>query len=195
MSGVRRKTKYRKSVETDVLDSLPEPKEGEQIVRVVASRGGNLIEVETQDGLHSLCRLPNRYRKVVWVKRGTLLIVGSCTEDFQTAQGESGKVKFVVNSVVFTDEQVKHIRKSGMLPATFDVVASDSKKASSNSDGDDLLQTNRNRRPDLVLDETSDEDSDDEANEDEEDAKAKQTGTKGSDDQDDEGTSDDDDES
>jgi len=63
MSGVRRKTKYRKGVEEDVLNSLPEPKENEAVVRVVASRGGNLIEVENAEGTRSLCRLPNRYRR------------------------------------------------------------------------------------------------------------------------------------
>jgi probable RNA-binding protein EIF1AD len=166
MSGVRRKTKYRKSVESDVLDSFPEPKDSEQVVRVVASRGGNLIEVETPDGARSLCRLPNRYRKVVWVKRGTILIVGSCTEDFETAGGEQGKVKFVVNHVVFTDDQIKNLRNIGQLPSSFDPKDT-SKPVDVANDTEDSLHANRNRRPDLALSGSSSSDDDDEEEEEE----------------------------
>jgi len=90
MSGVRRKTKYRKAVQSDILDSLPEPKENEEVVRISELRGGNLVEVETMNGSKSLCRLPQRYRNVVFVKRGTLLIVATCSVDYQTASGEPG---------------------------------------------------------------------------------------------------------
>jgi len=175
MSGVRRKTKYRKSVEADVLDSLPEPLEDEEIVRVVASRGGNLIEVETVEGVQALCRLPNRYRKVVWVKRGTLLIVGTCKEDFQTANGENGKVKFIVNHVIFTDEQVKNLRKTGKLPSVFDpkdhvtkptAVAEVSEgEDDSDEDEDNDLPVNNNRRTDLIPSDDDDDDDDDDEDE------------------------------
>jgi len=161
MSGVRRKTKYRKGVEADVLDSFPEPQEGEQIVRVVTSRGGNLLEVESADGVHALCRLPNRYRKIVWIKRGMLLIVTSCTDDFKTAAGEEGKVKFLVNHVIFTDAQTKHLRTRGLLPAVFD--AKDEKKSDLEEDEDPLLRANRNRRgPTVQEDSSSDDDDEDE---------------------------------
>jgi len=156
MSGVRRKTKYRKSVENDVLNALPEPKEGEAVVRVVASRGGNLIEVETGDGSRSLCRLPNRYRKVVWVKRGTLLIVETCLEAYSTTTGEEGKVRFLVNHIVFTDDQIKNLRVCGHLPAAFDEKCADEEVSSLD---DMLMQGNRNRRPNLDVEESSDEGS------------------------------------
>lgn len=45
MSGSGRKTTYRKGVTKRVLYGDPEPKEHEQIVRVVALRGSNLFEV------------------------------------------------------------------------------------------------------------------------------------------------------
>jgi len=128
------------------------------IVRVLAPRGGNLIEVETADGSRSLCRLPNRYRKVVWVKRGTLLIVDSCSEVYSTAAGEEGKVKFVVNHVIFTDDQIKNLRSTGKLPAAFDAKAGDELEKQS----DDLLQDNKNRRPNLGLSDSSENESSDE---------------------------------
>lgn len=187
MSGVRRKTKYRKSVESDVLDSLPDVKEDEAIVRVVTSRGGNLVEVETATGLHALCRLPNRYRKVVWVKRGMLLIVGTCSEDFKTAGGEEGKVKFVVNSVVFTDDQMKYLRRTGQLPKIFDLketkdvpkaalrsdILSESKSVSpleDDSDDSDLPANSNRRQLCLSSEEEDDDDDDDDSNDDAEKA-------------------------
>lgn len=45
MAGVKRRSKYRKQVEDDALHGFPEPGEGELIVRVNCSRGGNLFEV------------------------------------------------------------------------------------------------------------------------------------------------------
>lgn len=50
MAGVKRRTKYRKHVEADVFDSLPEPEDGQLIVRMVNSRGANLIEVNAAEG-------------------------------------------------------------------------------------------------------------------------------------------------
>lgn len=176
MSGVRRKTKYRKNVETDVLDSLPEPADGEEVVRIVCSRGGNLLEVEAADLSRALCRLPQRYRKVVWVKRGMLLIVKSCSEDFKTAGGENGKVKYVVSHVVFTSEQTKHLRSLGVLPACFDEQKEDAKvddpmssegnlnrrrystSSSSSSDSDGHVETSND-----TSEEDEDEDEEDDA--------------------------------
>lgn len=47
MSGAKRRTKYRKHVEDMALNAVPEPKEGEQVVRVVQPAGGNLFEVRS----------------------------------------------------------------------------------------------------------------------------------------------------
>jgi len=45
MSGVKRRTKYRKQVESDVLDSFHKPEENQAIVRIVQSHGSNILEV------------------------------------------------------------------------------------------------------------------------------------------------------
>ena len=45
MSGVRRRTKYRKSTLRSVTDEFPEPDENEYIVMALGSRGSNIFEV------------------------------------------------------------------------------------------------------------------------------------------------------
>lgn len=75
MSGSGRKTAYRKGVTDKVLYDAPEPKESEQIVRVVGLRGGNLFEVADAVGTHSLTLLPAKFRKLIWIKRGACVIM------------------------------------------------------------------------------------------------------------------------
>lgn len=45
MSGVGRRTLYRKSVTEEYLNSTPEPRENEEVALVQAPRGSNIIEV------------------------------------------------------------------------------------------------------------------------------------------------------
>merc|ERR1712005_52047 len=111
MSGAKRKSKFRKNLEHEMLYSTPEPSEDEQIVCAVCSRGGNILQVRDTSGVESLCRLPTKYRNCVWVKRGTYLIVSKASEDFKTSAGTAGKVVFNVQHVLF-DVQIKHLKKS-----------------------------------------------------------------------------------
>ena len=113
MSGAKRRTKYRKQVEDDVLYGTPEPGENQTIVVMVESRGGNLLEVMSTEGKTSLCRLPTKFRKLIWVKRGTYMIVTMQAEEertFETASGEKGKVVYTVEHVLFKD-QIKHLKQ------------------------------------------------------------------------------------
>lgn len=57
MSGVRRRTKYRKGTMRSVEDEFPEPAENECIVRAMASRGNNLFEVRVRTRRASFVRL------------------------------------------------------------------------------------------------------------------------------------------
>ncbi|WAR18665.1 EIF1A-like protein [Mya arenaria] len=61
----------RKHVVKEVLDDFVLPEGSQQIVRVVASKGNNLHEVETDAGTKFLVSMPTKFRKNVWIKRGT----------------------------------------------------------------------------------------------------------------------------
>ena len=135
----KRRTPYRKNVEKDVLEALPEPTAGQRIVRVVNSHGGNIFEVAFPPATPSssstntdkteasttesnsstptttLARLPTRFRKLIWVKRGTYLLCSSSDTDYQTATGEKGRVTMNVDYVLF-ERQVKHLQKKNMWP-------------------------------------------------------------------------------
>ncbi|EKU20680.1 rna binding protein, partial [Nannochloropsis gaditana CCMP526] len=66
----------------------------------------------------SLALLPTKFRKLIWVKRGDFVIVSGTSHDFQTAAGEKGKVKFMVEHILYK-EQVKHLKDQGMWPVVF----------------------------------------------------------------------------
>jgi hypothetical protein len=55
MAGVKRRSKYRKNVTDSFLYGDPEPEEGQKIVRVLAPRGGNIVEVRGADGRETAC--------------------------------------------------------------------------------------------------------------------------------------------
>lgn len=52
------------------------------------------------------------------MKRGDFLIVSGTSHDFLTAAGEKGKVKFMVEHILYK-EQVKHLKEAGLWPAAF----------------------------------------------------------------------------
>ena len=132
MSGAKRKTAYRKSVESSVLNDFPEPGENEVIVRVVESRGGNMLLVENDKKEQSLCRSPQKYRQVVWVKRRSLLI---CQVAENNANEEEIKVKYMVSHILF-EQQIRHLKKKGLIPPLFQDDVLDEK--------DDLVNNNNN---------------------------------------------------
>lgn len=155
----KRRTPYRKNVEKDVLEALPEPAEGQHIVQVVQAHGSNIFEVafpppslstpsrddtttttmttEATEATttaeaktttatttaaaaaapanNTLARLPTRFRKLIWVKRGTYLLCSSSDADYQTSNGKKGKVTMNVEYVLF-ERQVKHLQKRNMWP-------------------------------------------------------------------------------
>ena len=136
MSGAGRKGGYRKGVTSDVLDGLPEPEEGESIVQVVGLRGSNLMEIVCADGSSSLAMLPNKFRKLIWVKRGDYLIAASAHGDVETVNkkgGKQGKVKYMVSHILYKP-QIKHLTQRGLWPARFASAAAVETTASAQGD-------------------------------------------------------------
>ena len=117
---MKRRSKYRKHVEASILEELPEPAEDEQLVIVIAHRGGNLVEVKPinpendSSNSQSLCLLPSKFRKLVWVKRGTIMIVKKANEDYETSKKTVGKVIYAAEKILFHN-QVKHLLQKKIL--------------------------------------------------------------------------------
>nr|CCA24116.1 conserved hypothetical protein [Albugo laibachii Nc14] len=115
MSGSGRKSHYRKSVTQKVLDEYPEPRESvDEIVCVLASRGSNIFEVLHTNGEVRLTMLPQKYHKLIWIKRGDFLIVtvGDAEMD------NKGAVKSLVLHILYKD-QIKYLRRKELWPSGF----------------------------------------------------------------------------
>lgn len=122
-------------------DDFSLPKENQDIVKVISSRGNNLHEVETPQGETYLVSMPTKFRKNIWVKRGNFILVEPIVE------GDKVKAEMVR---LLTNEHIKVFKKDGVWPEAFDV-----KKTEAGDSADDLF-VNRNR----VQDEDSDDESD-----------------------------------
>jgi probable RNA-binding protein EIF1AD len=70
-------------------------------------------------GEEEVCRLPTKFRKLIWIKRGDYLIVSQAQGEFSTASGERGAVRYAIVHVLYPD-QVKHLRSVGKWPPEFD---------------------------------------------------------------------------
>lgn len=123
MSGAKRRSGYRKTVESATLYGSGEPSASQRLAIVVAAAGSNLLRVRTEDGEAALALLPTRFRKVVWVKRGdALLLSGAATpaSAASTAAGVvDGGVRFLVDGVLYPP-QLAHLRATGRWPACLD---------------------------------------------------------------------------
>eukprot|EP01029_Cantina_marsupialis_P027573 TRINITY_DN773035_c0_g1_i1.p2 TRINITY_DN773035_c0_g1~~TRINITY_DN773035_c0_g1_i1.p2 ORF type:complete len:190 (+),score=43.37 TRINITY_DN773035_c0_g1_i1:60-572(+) len=168
MSGVKRRTGYRKNVTNDYLDSFPEPNETQSVVVVNGTRGSNIFEVTTETGEVSLALLPTKFRKLIWVKRGSFLIVSTPTGDYKCSSGRIGKVRYIIDSIL-TDDQVKHLKEKNMFPKCFfekekaDTIESDIVIMESDSEDDLPENTNHFRYVDSSEEESSEDDSSEES--------------------------------
>ncbi|GLD99947.1 hypothetical protein PINS_up008675 [Pythium insidiosum] len=184
MSGSGRKSAYRKGVTNKVLHGNPEPQENEQIVRVIALRGGNLFEVQDAEGATSLTMLPAKFRKLIWVKRGDFLIVASSDNEVSTADGKKGAVTSIVEHILYKD-QIKNLRTKGLWPQGFDEMtvaqesvapAAEAEEEASTEEAStteqkgiqmvmadpNALFVNRNRRRGIIEDEEEEEEEEEE---------------------------------
>lgn len=65
----------RKIATSDIITDIPELEEGQQFARVLGTRGKNVHEVQFSDNQELLVNLPPKFRSLVWVKRGMILVV------------------------------------------------------------------------------------------------------------------------
>ncbi|XP_013112974.1 probable RNA-binding protein EIF1AD [Stomoxys calcitrans] len=160
-------------------DDYELPKENQQIVRVVCSRGNNLHEVETANVGEDrfLVTMPNKFRKNLWVKRGDFIVVEPIEE--------GDKVKAEICKIL-TTEHIKEYSKAGVWPERFIKKSNNehcpingtysNREAPSNGnssnddddDDDDDLEPNTNRPVARIIDDSDDSDDDDSSSEEDE---------------------------
>lgn len=137
----------RKHVMRSVLAEEPElPKENQEIVRIRASMGNNLHEVETERGEIYLVSMPTRFRKSVWVKRGDYILVEPITE------GDKVRAEMVRP---VTSDYVRFLRHNNKWPCGFESPGSE----------ETMEGGNPNRRPANNCDSSSSSSSDSDTSE------------------------------
>jgi len=128
MSGAGRKTGYRKGVTDKYLNDLPLPNEEENefIAQISGSRGSNVFEVLLPPpNESSLALLPTKFRKLIWVKVGTFVIVRGGDKSCEVVGGSLGAVNYMIEHIL-GDDQISHIQEEGLWPSSFPLNESNS---------------------------------------------------------------------
>jgi len=119
MSGLGRRTHYRKHLTDSVWNDFPEPGENELIVKVMASRGSNQFDICLPSAVvldppqYQLAILPTKFNKLVWIKRNDFVIVRHGNDD----DNNSG-IRFMIQNILYK-EQVKHLKAENLWPHEF----------------------------------------------------------------------------
>mmetsp|Transcript_15209 Transcript_15209/g.20115 ORF Transcript_15209/g.20115 Transcript_15209/m.20115 type:complete len:178 (+) Transcript_15209:43-576(+) len=140
MSGAKRGSSYRKSL-TQAVESYPVPEENERIVRVFKVIGKH-IEVTEASGKNALCLLPQRFHRVIWIKRGDFLIV--------SVGDEEQRVRFQVEHVLQKD-QIKHIKKQNLWPQFQAEGQTEIQSNNENDDDDEKYQQEDDKVEDILF--------------------------------------------
>eukprot|EP00879_Flechtneria_rotunda_P028248 GHRR01030340.1.p2 GENE.GHRR01030340.1~~GHRR01030340.1.p2 ORF type:complete len:108 (+),score=9.90 GHRR01030340.1:194-517(+) len=101
--GQRRKHVTQNAISQDVQP----PEHNQHIVRALGSRGGNIVEVEYPHGTATLCIMPAKFKRKLWVRRGGYLIIEASPE---AEQDSSSRVTGTICAVLY-DEHIKQLRK------------------------------------------------------------------------------------
>ena len=110
----------KKHVEQHYAQGDVQPPTAEQcIAQSLGTRGGNIVEVLFADGSQTLCMIPSKFNKTLWIRKGGLLVV-----DKPIADSAAGGAKVTSNVIaVLYDEHVKQLRKQGVHVPRFGATA------------------------------------------------------------------------
>lgn len=96
------------------LDDTPELTKTQRICKVTELRGDNIFEVQVnpQDESKVLVLLPQKFKKLIWVKRGDFVIV----DDFKESEYpvHRGKVVGFIDKILRPDH-IRDLRKEGVF--------------------------------------------------------------------------------
>ncbi|KAF8938542.1 putative RNA-binding protein eif1ad [Haplosporangium gracile] len=140
----------RKIATSDILTDIPELEEGQRFARVLGTRGKNVHEVQFSDNQELLVNLPPKFRSLVWVKRGSYVIIEPAEEEDKTKVGGD------IVAILFPDH-IKTYKQQGIWPFTDQLSRSlhnDSDSEKEGEDEDDDLFRNNNR---VVIEESESE--------------------------------------
>jgi len=104
------KATKRKHVTKEATDDYFVPEGDEEIVKIFASRGNNLHEVENASGHHYLVSMPTKFRKNIWVKRGDFVV----TVPIKEGNKVQGEIVYILLA-----KQIKYLKDEKLWPQEF----------------------------------------------------------------------------
>ncbi|EFN85051.1 probable RNA-binding protein EIF1AD [Harpegnathos saltator] len=125
-----------------IYDELRVPTDSQCIVQIIKPRGSQLYEVINPAGEQYLVSMPNRYRKMIWVKRGDYVLTDPIKE------GDKVKGEIVKR---LTERDIKSYRTQKCWPSEFDKDPEKSERLTMENDTRDdddrdlFVNTNRGR--------------------------------------------------
>lgn len=149
----------KKHVEQEYIQrDVRPPTEGQAIAMSLGTRGGNIVEVQFENKSTTLCMIPAKFNKKLWIRKGGLVIVD------QTVQGGTdAKVTGTIAAVLYP-EHLKQFRRQGVKVPTFEEGTETSapgggEEEGCNSGGSHAdLPANPNQRPLVAFEYTSSDD-------------------------------------
>ncbi|XP_053616077.1 probable RNA-binding protein EIF1AD [Plodia interpunctella] len=125
------KVTKRKHVMNEALwDDYELPKENQNVVKVLKSKGNNLHEVTTPSGEEYLVSMPTKFRKNIWVKRGDYILVEPILE------GDKVKAEIVK---IMNKDSIKYYKENNVWPKEFN----EAKKEIKTDEDNIFVNTNR----------------------------------------------------
>ncbi|KAF6259225.1 hypothetical protein COO60DRAFT_1030707 [Scenedesmus sp. NREL 46B-D3] len=94
-------------LQTAITQDIQPPADNQQIVRALGARGGNIVEVEYPNGATTLCMMPAKFNRKLWVRRGGYLIIEPSPE----AEQDAGSRVTATIAAVLYEEHVKQLKK------------------------------------------------------------------------------------
>ena len=160
----------KKHVESEYMyGDIQPPTDAQCIARALGTRGGNILEVEFEGGSTTLCMIPAKFNKKLWIRRGGLVVV-----EQTVTEATGAKVTANVVAVLYA-EHLKQFRKAGVHIPAFRradaaeqaVAAGDAEAAGSDAGSDpgsgseDSIPVNTNHRKQVEYVYTDSDDADD----------------------------------
>ncbi|XP_059479619.1 probable RNA-binding protein EIF1AD isoform X2 [Neocloeon triangulifer] len=144
----------RKHVFQELQDPDFEIAPGQEIAKVLASKGNNLHEVSSESGKTFLASMPTKYRRNVWIKRGDFVVIERIEEGVKV-QGEIVRILY--------KDHVEQLKKDGAWPEVFSENTKLEEPSEAQSDSDSDLFVNTNRRQPVCKSSESSSDEEEES--------------------------------